>query len=166
MQRKGQKKHLFSISNLKVLVLYVVICIIQRSNERFRKPRERNMRVSPGRKLKFQAPYTQSGILLLVCGLSCYFWATRLQAFMKIQTWRILLHWDALMHTHINSHTHIFFNSKVKPEESWDFLHTSLHGAVHRKVVEGEKEVEKYGQLSGTDSGSGGGHNIYEASIN
>lgn len=100
----------------------------------FRKPRKRNMRLGPRRKLEFQAPYTQSGILLLVCGLSCYFWATRLQGFMKIQTWRILFHRDALMHTCINSHTHthIFLSSKVKPEENWDFLHTALHGSLDK----------------------------------
>jgi len=32
--------------------------------------------------------------------------------------------------------------------------------------VTGEKDVEKSVPLGGTVSGSGGGHNIYEASIN
>lgn len=107
----------------------------------FHKPRKRNMRPGQQRKLKFQARYTQSSILLLVCGLSCYFWAPKLNKNSDFsEFFSTGMHWC----THTLTHTHIFLGSKVKPEENRDFLHTSLHGYVNRNV-EGEKDVVKSG---------------------
>lgn len=142
----------------------------------FNRPNERKMRISPQRKIEFhdtqlQAFTIQNNILLLVCGLSCCFWATTLQDFMKIHTSRILLHRDLLTQTRFNAlaqRKYALIAQLKGLRRTGDFFSISPSG-VPRVTFQTEKLRTVKTRLKNTGQRKErfwGGGKIYEASIN